>query len=272
MFTKTVVLCILRTILEHSDLEPFLNICIVNAAPIIRLARRRNHELFVTSIKDIEKALALWEAVDVLAKLPREHHEFAILFFWEEFNKLPSHWLYDHTIPLLPDKESPKSPLYNMSRDELLVLQKYLKEHLFKSFIWASSSPAASPVIFIKKPEGGLWLCVNYCDLNNLTVKNHYPLPLIQETLNLMTFSVIFTKLDIIATFNKLRMAEGEKWKTAMRTCYRLFEYLVMPFSLCEASSSFQSYINDILQDCLDIFVTVYIDDILIYSKSVKEH
>ena len=211
MSAKTVVPCILRTILEHSDLEPSLNICIVNAAPIIRLAHCRNYELFVTSIKNIEKALAPWEAVNILAKLPREHHEFATLFSWEESNKLPSHWPYDHIIPLLSDKEPPKGPLYNMSRDELLVLQKYLKEHLFKSFIRVSSSSAASSVIFVKKPEGGLWLCVNYRDLNNLTVKNRYPLPLIWETLNLMVFSVIFIKLDIIAAFNKLQMAEGEE-------------------------------------------------------------
>ena len=156
MSAKTVILCILRTILEHSDLEPSLNICIVNAALIIRLACYRNHELFVTSIKDIEKVLALWEAVNILAKLPREHHEFATLFSWEKFNKLPLHWLYNHIIPLLPDKEPSKGSLYNMSRDELLVLQKYLKEHLFKSFIQVSSSSAASSVIFIKKSEGDL--------------------------------------------------------------------------------------------------------------------
>ena len=211
MFTKTVILCILRIILEHSDLKPSLNICIMNTALIIRLAHCRNYELFVTSIKNIEKALALWEAVNVLVKLPREHHEFATLFFWEKFNKLPSHQLYDYIIPLLSDKKPSKGPLYNMSRDELLVLQKYLKKHLFKGFIQVSSSSAASSVIFVKKPEGDLWLCVNYCDLNNLTVKNHYPLPLIWETLNLMIFSVIFIKLDIIAAFNKLQMTEGEE-------------------------------------------------------------
>ena len=98
-----------------------------------------------------------------------------------------------------------------MSRDELLMLQKYLKEHLFKGFIRASSSPATFSVIFVKKPGGSLCLCVDYCDLNNLTVKNRYPLPLIRETLNLLTLSVIFTKLDIIAAFNKLRMAEGKE-------------------------------------------------------------
>ena len=244
----------------------------IGAAPIICLAQRKNHQLFVTSLKNIEKALASQEAVNVLAKLLREYHEFATLFFWEEFNKLPSHHLYDHIIPLLSDKEPLKGPLYNMSKDELLMLQKYLKEHLSKGFIQASSSSAAFSVIFVKKPEGGLCLCVDYRGLNNLTVKNRYSLPLIRETLNLLALSVIFTKLDIIAAFNKLQMAEGKEWKTAMRICYSLFEYLVMPFRLCGASSSFQSYINDILWDCLDIFATAYIDDILIYSKNRKDH
>ena len=87
-----------------------------------------------------------------------------------------------------------------------------------------------------------------------------------------MASLVIFTKLDIIATFNKLRIAEGEEWKTAIRTYYGLFEYLVIPFELCGAPSSFQSYINDILQDCLDVFATAYIDDVLIFSKSKKEY
>ena len=244
----------------------------VSAAPITCLAQRRNHELFVTSLMNIEKALAPWEAVNVLAKLPSEYHEFASLFSQEKSDKLPLHRPYDHIIPLISDKELPKGPLYNMSHDELQVLQKYLKDHLSKGFIRVSSSPAASSVIFVKKPEGELCLCVNYRDLNNLTVKNQYPLPLIWETLNLMVLSVIFTKLDIIAAFNKLRIAEGEEWKTAMRTCYDLFEYLIMFFELCEASSFFQGYINDILQDCLDVFVTAYIDDILIFSKSKKEH
>ena len=98
-----------------------------------------------------------------------------------------------------------------MSCDELQVLQKYLKDHLSKGFIHASSFPAAFSVIFVKKPEGELCLCVNYRGLNNLTVKNQYLLPLIRETLNLMASSVIFTKLDIIAAFNKLRMAEEEE-------------------------------------------------------------
>ena len=272
MFTKTVIPCVPKNLLEFSVYKSFLNICMISAALIICLAQCKNYQLFITSLKNIEKALASQEAVDVLIKLLREYHEFTILFFWEKFNKLPLHCLYNHIILLLSDKEPLKNLLYNMSRDELLMLQKYLKEHLFKNFIQVSSSSAAFSVIFVKKSESGLCLCVNYCDLNNLTVKNYYSLSLIEKTLNLLILSVIFTKLDIIAAFNKLQIAEEEKWKTAMRTHYSLFKYLIMFFELCEVSSFFQSYINDILWDCLNIFVTVYIDDILIYSKNRKDH
>ena len=272
MSAKTVIPCVFKNLLESLIYESLLNICMIGAALIICLAQRKNHQLFITLLKNNEKALAPQEAVNVLIKLLREYYEFATLFFWEKFNKLPSHCLYDHIIPLLSDKKLLKGFLYNISRDELLVLQKYLKKHLFKGFIQVSSSSAVFSVIFIKKPEGGLYLCVDYCDLHNLTVKNHYLLLLVRETLNLLALSVIFIKLDIIAAFNKLQMAEEEEWKTAMCTCYSLFKYLVMLFELCEASSFFQSYINDILWDCLDIFVTVYIDDILIYSKNRKDH
>ena len=135
MSAKTVVPCVPKNLLEFPVYESSLNICMVGAAPITRLAQRKNHQLFVTSLKNIEKALASQEAINILIKLLREYYEFTILFFWEKFNKLPSHHLYNHIIPLLSDKEPSKSFLYNMFRDELLVLQKYLKKHLFKSFI-----------------------------------------------------------------------------------------------------------------------------------------
>ena len=136
-----------------------------------------------------------------------------------------------------------------MSRDELLVLQKYLTENLETGFIRSSSSPAASPVLFVKKPGGGLRFCVDYRALNAKTIKNRYPLPLIRETLDRLSKACIFTKLDIVAAFNRLRMAYGEERKTAFRTRYGLFEYLVMPFGLANAPSSFQHYINDVLRE-----------------------
>ena len=103
-------------------------------------------------------------------------------------------------------------------------------------------------------------------------MKNQYSLPLIKETLDCLCNAVVYTKLDIIAAFNRLRIAEGEEWKTAFWTRYELYEYLVMPFSLANSPSSFQHYINDTLRDYLNVFCTAYIDDILIYSNSWEEH
>ena len=159
-----------------------------------------------------------------------------------------------------------------MSQDELKCLKKYLEEHLDKGFIRASSSPAASPVLFARKPGGGLRFCVDYRQLNAMTIKNRYPLPLIKETLERICKAKIYSKIDIIAAFNRLRMQQGEEWKTAFRTRYGLYEYLVMPFGLANAPSSFQNFINDVLQGMLDDFCTAYIDDILIYSNSKKEY
>ena len=111
----------------------------------------------------------------------------------------------------MEEKTPPWGPLYSMSQDELKVLKKYLEEHLSKGFIRASSSPAASPVIFARKPEGGLRFCVDYRQLNAMTIKNRYPLPLIKETLERICKAKIYSKIDIIAAFNRLRMQQGEE-------------------------------------------------------------
>ena len=155
----------------------------------------------------------------------------------------------DHKITLekTPDGKDPEvswGPLYGMSRGELLVLRKTLTELLEKNFIRASSSPAAAPVLFAKKPGGGLRFCVDYRALNELTQKDRYPIPLIKETLNALSKAKWFTKLDVIAAFHKIRIAEGEEWMTAFRTRYGLFEWLVTPFGLTGAPATFQRYIN----------------------------
>ena len=141
-----------------------------------------------------------------------------------------------------------------------------------KSFIWASSSSAASLVLFAKKPGGGLHFCGDYWALNAITVKNRYLLPLIKETLERVYKAKIFSKIDIIAAFNKLRIKEGEEWKPAFWTRYGLYEYFIMSFGLANSLSLFQTYINNILHGMLNVFCTAYIDDILIYSNSKKEH
>ena len=115
--------------------------------------------------------------------------------------------------------------------------------------------------------------CVDYRALNTITIKNRYPLPLIRETLDQLCKAVWYTKLDIVGAFNRIRMKEGEEWETAFRTCSGLYEYLVMPFGLANAPSTFQNYINDVLgPDILDVFGTAYVDNILVYSQTLEEH
>src|SRR5690606_10294399 len=129
-----------------------------------------------------------------------------------------------------------------------------------------------APILFAKKKDGSLRLCVDYRALNKITIKNRYALPLIPELLDRIRGAKYFTKLDLRGAYNLVRIKEGEEWKTAFRTRYGHFEYLVMPFGLTNAPASFQSLINNVLREFLDRFVIVYLDDILVYSKSLDDH
>ena len=247
--------------------------CELNAEPLDD-TRKLAAELHCSgaSLEDIQKALEPKTFIDPRTKLPEHYHEFLPVFDQREADKLPPHRDCDHKIELLPGKTAPAGPLYNMSEDELKVLRKFLRENLDKGFIRASSSPAASPVLFARKPGGGLRFCVDYRALNAITIKNRYPLPLIRETLAQLSKAKIYTKLDVVAAFNRIRIAKGDEWLTAFNTRYGLFETLVMPFGLSNAPATFQARINEVLHPFLDVFCTAYIDDILIYSNDLKIH
>ena len=161
---------------------------------------------------------------------------------------------------------------YSLSRFELQALREWLDENLSKGFIHTSSSPAGAPILFVKKPGGGLRLCVDYWGLNEGTIKSRYPLPLIRETLMRLSKVYYYTTLDVRGAYNLLHIAEGNKWKMAFRICYGLYELLIMPFGLTNALADFQLFINNILHPFLDVFCTAYLDDILVYSESLYEH
>jgi hypothetical protein len=164
-------------------------------------------------------------------------------------------------------------PIYNLSELELKALKVYVETKLKKGFIRPSTSPFGSPVLFVKKADGSLRLCVDYRALNRMTVKNRYPIPLMSEIMDRIKGATRFTRLDVLDAFHRLRIAKGDEWKTAFRTRYGHFEYLVMPFGLCNAPATFQAYINDALRDYLDDFVIAYLDDVLIYSSgTLEEH
>ncbi|KAI0993328.1 hypothetical protein K3495_g14856, partial [Podosphaera aphanis] len=213
-------------------------------------------QVFSVTLADIQKALAPDKKSSIsLEKLPSRYKKFANLFKKELIDKLPPHRPgSNHEIKLESNKEIPWGPLYGMSRDELLVLRKTLTDLLDKGYIRASSSPAGAPVLFVKKPGGGLRFCVDYRALNSISKADRYPLPLIKETLAKLSKARWFTKLDVRAAFHKLRIKEGDEWKTAFRTRFGLFEWLVMPFGLNGAPASFQRYINETLREYLDVF------------------
>jgi hypothetical protein len=212
-------------------------------------------------------------AIPLSSLVPTCFHDLLDAFSKDKSNTLPPHGPYDHHIPLIEGESPPFGPLYPMSRRELEVLREYLTENLANNFIRPSTSPAGdASALFVPKMDDTLRPCIDYRGLNKVTVKNRYPLPLINDLLDRLLSARIFTKLDIRNAYNHVRIAKGDEWKTAFRTHYGHFEYLVMPFGPTNAPASFQNLINNTLRDFLDIFVVVYLDDVLIFSSNMEEH
>lgn len=212
------------------------------------------------------------DSVD-LTKLPAKYHSFVDVFSKTQANKLPHERIYDCEIILKnPESCPPFKPLYNLSPEEMKALDEYIKENLAKGFIRPSKSPSGAPIFFVKKKDGSLRPCIDYRDLNEMTVKNRYPLPLLQDLLDRLVHAKVFTKIDLRGAYNLVRMKPGDEWKTAFRSRYGHFEYLVMPFGLTNAPAVFQHMMNDIFRDMIDIFVIVYLDDILIFSPDQETH
>ena len=205
-------------------------------------------------------------------KVPQYYRDYQSLFLASTAEKLGPRRTFDHAIDLKPGAEPPWGPIYPMSAYQLDTLDKYLKEMLKQGKIVHSQSPAGAPILFVPKPDGKLRLCVDYRNLNKLTILNKYPLPLMGELKDRVAGATIFTKLDLKDGYHLLRIREGDEWKTAFRTRYGHFEYKVMPFGLVNAPATFQAMMNKILREFLDHRVVVYLDDILIYSKNEEEH
>jgi hypothetical protein len=133
----------------------------------------------------------------------------------------------------------PWEPLYSITKEELLVLRKTLTDHFEKEWIRVSKSPAEASVLFVRKPGGGLQFCVNYRKFNEITKKNRTPLPLIIKTLRIIAKTEWYTKLNVSAAFHKIWIKKGNEWKTAFKTRFGSFEWLVIPFGLTGASAIF---------------------------------
>ncbi|GKC28158.1 putative reverse transcriptase domain-containing protein [Tanacetum coccineum] len=164
-----------------------------------------------------------------------------------------------------------KSP-YRLAPSELEELLGQLKELQDKGFIQPSSSPWGASVLFVKKNDRSFRVCIDYRELNKLNIKNRYPLPRIEDLFDQRQGSQYFSKIDLRSGFHQLRVHEDDILKTAFRTCYGHFKFKVMPFGLTNAPAVFMDLMNRVCRPYLDKFVIVFIDDILIYSKTREEH
>ncbi|QRW25688.1 Retrotransposable element Tf2 protein [Rhizoctonia solani] len=207
------------------------------------------HTLVFNSIYCLNNCLSTPAVLELKAaeEIPLPYQEFSKVFSEEELSKLPPHQPYNIAIELLPKAKPQHGPIYSLGPREDGKLKETIEKQLKASLIHPSKSPMASPILFVKKKNGKLRI---------MTKKNVYPLPLPQNLIKKLQGAKIFSN----------------KWKTAFKTKYRLFKYLVMPFGLTNVPAAFQDMMNKIFRDLLDVYVIIYLDNILVFSPNEKDH
>ena len=207
-----------------------------------------------------------------LSSVPTIYHDLGEAFSKSKALSLPPHRPYDCEINIIPGSTLPSSRLFHLSRPEREAMEKYLTDSVHSGIIRPSTSPVGAGFFFVAKKDKTLRPCIDYRGLNQITVKNRYPLPLINSAFELLQEATVFSKLDLRNAYHLVRMREGDEWKTAFNTPLGHFEYLVLPFGLSNAPAVFQALVNDVLRDYLNRFFFVYLDDILIFSRTLEEH
>jgi hypothetical protein len=192
--------------------------------------------------------------------------------FPEELPGMPPDRDIEFVIELKPGTTPIYKTPYRMATPELAELKEYIKELLEKEFIYPSSSPWGAPVIFFLKKDGTQRLCMDYHALNEVTIKNKYQLPRIDDLFSQLHGACVFSKIDLRLGSHQLKIRECDIPKTAFILWYGLYEYTVMSFGLTNAPAYFMYLMNKVFMEYMDKFVVVFIDDILIYSRSEEEH
>ncbi|KAL0533347.1 hypothetical protein IC582_030166 [Cucumis melo] len=192
--------------------------------------------------------------------------------FPEELPGLPPHREVEFAIELEPGTVPISRAPYRMAPAELKKLKVQLQELFDKGFIRPSVSPWGAPVLFVKKKDGSMRLCIDYRELNKVIVKNRYPLPRIDDLFDQLQGATVFSKIDLRSGYHQLRIKDADVPKTAFRSRYGHYEFIVMSFGLTNAPAVFMDLMNRVFREFLDTFVIVFIDDILIYSKTEAEH
>ncbi|KAL5556669.1 hypothetical protein UlMin_038905 [Ulmus minor] len=242
----------------------------------------RSHKVIISSMR-ARKLLSsgcqgyLATVVDTTHEEKFKPEEIAVVrefpdVFPEELPGIPPEREISFEIELLPGSAPVSKAPYRMAPAELKELQIQLQELLDKGFIRPSCSPWGAPVLFVKKKDGTLRMCIDYRELNKLTIKNKYPLPRIDDLFDQLKGAANFSKIDLRSGYHQLRIKDNDVPKTAFRTRYGHYEFLLMPFGLTNAPAAFMDLMNRVFTQYLDKFIIVFIDDILVYSKTPEEH
>ncbi|GBG85788.1 hypothetical protein CBR_g40597 [Chara braunii] len=252
-----------------SGVDNTLAHCCLSAPAFARLVKKEQLEdqVFVVYVRPVTEAKEEVSSTDpTIAKLLEE---------FRDLTESPTGVVprpIQHRIEIEPGSRTPKGAVYRMSPRELEELRKQLDELLEKGWIRPSSSPFGAPVLFVPKKEGELRMCIDYRGLNAITVKNAESLPRIDDLLDRVQGCKYFSKIDLKSGYHQTEVHPDDQYKTAFRTRYGHYEFIVMPFGLTNAPATFQCCMNDLFRPWLDKFVVVYLDDILVFSKTLQEH
>ncbi|GBG81907.1 hypothetical protein CBR_g34090 [Chara braunii] len=252
---------------ERVNLDNTLAHCCLSAPAFARLVEkgRLEEQVFVVYVRPVIEAKENDSSTDpTIAKLLEE---------FQDLTESPTGVVprpIQHRIEIEPGSRTPKGAVYKMSPKELEELRKQLDELLEKGWIRPSSSPFGAPVLFVPKKEGELRMCIDYRGLNAITVKTE-PLPRIDDLLDRVQGCKYFSKIDLKSGYHQMEVHPNDQCKVAFRTRYGHYEFIVMPFGLTNAPATFQCCMNDLFRPWLDKFVVVYLDDILVFSKTLQE-
>ncbi|KAK1424581.1 hypothetical protein QVD17_19914 [Tagetes erecta] len=219
---------------------------------------------FLAYVKDVEEGLRQLSDVPIVCNFPE--------VFPEDLPGTPPDREIEFQIDLVPGAQPVAKAPYHLAPSEMKELMTQLKELLDKGFIRPSTSPWGAPVLFVKKKDGSMRMCIDYRELNKLTVKNRYPLPRIDDLFDQLQGASWFSKIDLRSGYHQLKIREQDIPRTAFRTRYGHYEFLVMSFGLTNALAAFMDLMNRVCRPMLDRSVIVFIDDILIYSKNEGDH
>ena len=251
------------------------HVSLINAAAFVRTCQLEGSTQFQILLCPSDTAKGQSSSTSTppdLSIVPPEYRDYADVFSKVKASELPPHCNYNLKINLEEGTSPPLGTLYSLSPVELSALRTFIDDNLNTGFIRPTASSHAAPVLFIKKKDGSLCLCVDFRGLNKITKKDRYPLPLISDLLDSPSRAKIYSKIDLRHAYHLVRIAPGNEWKTAFRMRYGSYEWLVMPFGLTNTPAAFQRFVNTIFADMLDVCVVVYLHDILIYSEDMESH